>query len=224
MKERLLVALARPQVLVALLLLIAALGLALSVPRREPPPRAVIDLEVPSPTLREQQVTVVVVDELGLERERSVTLPLPEGDTARLTAVFAELRQLSFEQGVWPAALPVPRLFVSGTTLVVDVRVPEPVGVSVEQESALLRSLGGADQRAQHGAGGVPARRAPDRHAAGARGGGVRARRGALGGAPLRLSRSAQGYMRVSMRGNGMTWRMCCTPVTQARKRSRPMP
>jgi len=147
LKERLLVALARPQVLVALLLLIAALGLALSVPRREPPPRAVIDLEVPSPTLREKQVTVVVVDELGLERERSVTLPLPEGDTARLTAVFAELRQLSFEQGVWPAALPVPRLFVSGTTLVVDVRVPEPVGVSVEQESALLRSLVGTAQR-----------------------------------------------------------------------------
>lgn len=33
-----------------------------------------------------------------------------------------------------------------------------------------------------------------------------------------------QGYIRVNMRGNGMTSRRCGTPVIHARNRSRPMP
>ncbi len=145
MKERLVKALFRPQVIVAFLLLVAALALLLSTPRLEPAERMTIDLRAPRPSLSEQEATLVLVDEVGEERARTVTLQLPEGEAARMAALFEELRRLSMEQGVWPADLPVPRLFLTGSgrgaTLVVDVLTPVPVGVSVEQERAILRSL-----------------------------------------------------------------------------------
>lgn len=157
MRQRLLAALATPQVLVALLLTVGALGLLLSVPRPEAPPPVTIELGSTEEVLREGEATLVVVDEVGQERETTRTLPLPEGATARLTAVLAELRAASIMQGVWPAELPAPRVFLlpsgRGQVAVVDMQVPQPVGVSVEQESAILRSLVATAQR--NGAGEV---------------------------------------------------------------------
>lgn len=149
MRERLLAASATPQVLVALLLLIGALALLLAVPRRPAPERTVIDLGTTEATT-EQEATLVVVDEVGLERAATVRLQLPAAQspaagTARLTAVLVALRERSMQQGVWPPELPTPLVFLlpasRGTVAVIDMQVPESVGVSVEKERALHRSL-----------------------------------------------------------------------------------
>src|SRR5690606_22562373 len=124
---------------------ILALALLLGSPRPETPPPVTIELGAAEEVLREQEATLVVVDEVGLERATTSQLPLPEGQTGRLTAILAQLREASMQQGVWPADLPAPRLFLlpngRGQIAVIDMQVPQPVGVSVEQESAILRSL-----------------------------------------------------------------------------------
>ncbi len=140
-----LAALVTPQVLGALLLTVGALALLLSAPRIPPPTPVTIELGSAEAVLRQQDATIVVVDELGLERSATHSLQLPEDQAGRLTAVLATLREASMLQGVWPEALPAPRVFAlparGGFLALIDVQVPEPVGVSVEQESALLRSL-----------------------------------------------------------------------------------
>lgn len=150
--RRLLRAAATPQVLVPLLLLTFALTLLLGAPRRPAPSPVTLQLQAPKPALSEQEVTIVVVDEVGLERATSLRMQLPPEGSQRLTAVLARLREASLQQGVWPAELPAPRAFVfsqgSGRVAVVDMLVPHPVGVSVQQESALLRSLQATAQRA----------------------------------------------------------------------------
>lgn len=145
MRERLLAALATPQVLVALLLTVGALGLLLGAPRREPPGRVTIETGVREAVLVERAVTLVVVDEVGLERSFETLLELPEGRAAQLTGVMAALREQSIMQGVWPADLPAPQVFLApsgrGDVAVIDMQVPQSVSVSVEAERAILRSL-----------------------------------------------------------------------------------
>lgn len=142
---RLFLAVATPQVLCALLLLVGTLALLLSVPRNAPPPRVSIDLSAPSAPLRDQKVRLVVVDEVGQERVREVSLALPEGAAGRIGRVLTALRDASMQQGVWPAELPAPAVFVRGegrsAVAVIDMQLDGPVGVGVEQELALLRSL-----------------------------------------------------------------------------------
>lgn len=151
MRQRLLAALAAPQVLVALLLTIGALALLLSVPRRAAPAAVTIELETAGAVLSQQDATIVVVDEVGLERAVVASLQLPEGPGARLAAILTELRRLSMQQGVWPAGLAAPKVFVlpgaQGAVAVIDLQVPQPVAISVELESALMRSLVGTAQR-----------------------------------------------------------------------------
>ena len=151
MRERVLAALATPQVLVALLLVIGALALLLNAPRLPAPAPVVIEFSSTEEVLSEQEAVLVVVDELRLERATTVRLPLPTGQTGRLTAVLAQLREASMLQGVWPAELPAPRVFLlpseRGQVAVIDMVVEQPVGVSVEQEAALLRSLVATAQR-----------------------------------------------------------------------------
>lgn len=151
MKERVLAALATPQVLVALLLVIGALALLLNAPRLPAPTPVVIEFGSTEEVLSEQEAVLVVVDELGLERATTVRLQLPEGQTGRLTAVLAQLREASVLQGVWPVELPAPRVFLlpseRGQVAVIDMQVEQPVGVNVEQEAAILRSLVATAQR-----------------------------------------------------------------------------
>lgn len=151
MKERVLAALATPQVLVALLLVIGALALLLNAPRLPAPTPVVIEFGSTEEVLSEQEAVLVVVDELGLERATTVRLQLPEGQTGRLTAVLAQLREASMLQGVWPVELPAPRVFLlpseRGQVAVIDMQVEQPVGVNVEQEAAIQRSLVATAQR-----------------------------------------------------------------------------
>lgn len=151
MRDRLLAALVTPQVLVALLLALGGLALLLGAPRTEAPAPVVIDLETPEPELRDQDTIFVVVDEVGQERVVSERLALPDGAGARLAIVIARLRELSMQQGVWPVQLPAPGVYVvqgpRGPAAVIDLHVPEPVGVSVVQETALARTLLGTAQR-----------------------------------------------------------------------------
>jgi len=151
LRRRLLAALATPQVLVALLLAGGALGLLLNVPRVESPAPVSIELGATEEVLSVQDATLVVVDELGLERTTTLRVALPLGATARLQAVLAQLREASQLQGVWPQELPAPRVFLLPTgrasVAVIDMLVPQPVGVSVEQESAILRSITATVQR-----------------------------------------------------------------------------
>lgn len=151
MRTRLLAALATPQVLVALLLAIGGLALLLGAPRTPVVESVVIELGAAEQVLREQDAAFVVVDELGLERVAVERLPLPENQGERLGVVLERLRELAIQQGVWPQELPAPQVFVvqnpGGPVAVVNVSVPQPVGVSVEQESALARALAATVQR-----------------------------------------------------------------------------
>lgn len=146
-----LAAIATPQVLVALLFVIFALGFLASGPRSESPPQVTIDLEVATAPLSEQEATLLIVDAAGVERATTVRLPLPSGATGRLATVLEHLRERSMVEGVWPPELPAPKAYVVGSgqrpVAVIDMQVPVPVGVSVEQEAALLRTLVGTALR-----------------------------------------------------------------------------
>ncbi|MDT3682084.1 MAG: hypothetical protein ROY82_06355 [Truepera sp.] len=142
---RLLRAAATPQVLVAALLLIAATGLVGPRQRRSSTPPPNIDVTRAQEQLTPQEVRLVLVDAAGLERTSNVRLQLPAGASQRLAAVMAALRDSLVQLGVWPAELPAPRVFVETfdrrKVAVVDMEVVTPIGVSVAQELAILRSL-----------------------------------------------------------------------------------
>jgi len=142
---RLLRAAATPQVLVAALLLVAAIGLVGPRQRRSSTPPPDIDVTRAQEQLTPQDVRLVLVDATGLERTSTVRLPLPPGASQRMAAVMAVLRDSLLQLGVWPAELPAPRVFVETfdrrKVAVIDMRVEAPVGVSVAQELAILRSL-----------------------------------------------------------------------------------
>lgn len=142
--RRLLGAAATPQALVGALLLLAALA-QLRPPQWRPGPLPSIVTEPAVADLSGQEVRLVLHDEAGLERSQRLTLPLPPGASGRLAAVLAALRAELVLAGVWPEDLPVPRTFVETferrQVAVIDVLVPTPVGVSVAQELAILRSI-----------------------------------------------------------------------------------
>lgn len=87
----------------------------------------------------------MIVDESGLERSRTLLVAVPQGASQRLAAVLAVLRAELVQVGVWPSDLPAPRVFVDTferqRVAIIDMLVPQPVGVSVAQELAMLRSL-----------------------------------------------------------------------------------
>ncbi|HET9025987.1 MAG TPA: hypothetical protein VFN07_00465 [Trueperaceae bacterium] len=142
--RRLLRAVATPQVLVACLLLVAALS-QLRSPAWRPEQEPSIAIDRANPPLPEQEVRLVIVDESGLERSRTVRVAVPEGASQRLSVVLGALRAELVQVGVWPSDLPAPRVFVDTLerqrVAVIDMLVPQPVGVSVGQELAMLRSL-----------------------------------------------------------------------------------
>lgn len=142
---RLLKAAITPQVLVASLLLLAALGLLASGGRRAAPTAPVIDLGQRPPRTETEEVRLQLVDEKGLERGVTTQVPLPKDASLRLSAVLGALREELVTSGTWPAALPGPRVFIveveGRKVAVIDLRVPTGLGVSVGQELAIYRSL-----------------------------------------------------------------------------------
>lgn len=141
---RLLRAIATPQVLVACLLVGVAIA-QLGGPAGRPAPLPNIAIDRTAPPLPEQDVRLVIVDAGGLERSRTLSLAVPQGDSQRLAAVLVALRGELVQAGVWPADLPAPRVFVDTferqKVAIIDMLVPLPVGVSVAQELAMLRSM-----------------------------------------------------------------------------------
>lgn len=132
-----------PQVLIGVLLVIAAVASSLA-PSYGVAPAPTIALGSPDSALAEVDVRLVIHDSAGLERSVLARLPVPEGASQRLATILAALRDELVISGTWPAALPAARVFVESfdrrTVAVID--MPRTaVGVSVAQELAILRSL-----------------------------------------------------------------------------------
>lgn len=146
--ERLRRVLAKPHVLLALLLLIASAlfafrGSGARAPKPEPVETGTATLGAGVPT----EVRLLLVDENGLQRPRFETVRIPQDDTGRIAAIVAALRRVLVGADVWPAGLPVPTVFaqrIDGKAVaVLDLRPSPDVAVSVGQELQLLRSIEG---------------------------------------------------------------------------------
>lgn len=146
-RSRLLRALLTPQVLVACLLLIAALALLLSVDVLQPGDPPTVELVAAEEALSQVDVRLVLVDQEGLEWQRSERIAAPDSVPGRLEAVLASLRLALLEVGVWPDGLPAPTVFLETfdrvDVAVIDLQPSDEVAVSVVQELALVRALTG---------------------------------------------------------------------------------
>lgn len=134
-----------PQVLVAGLLLVAALALLLSVPNLRPGPAPVVNLTSEDDLLTAQDVRLVLVDAAGLEWQRDANIAAPTDAPRRFEAILDALRSELLAEGVWPAGLPTPRVYVETydreVVAVVDVAAGGVIAVSVAQEQALVRAI-----------------------------------------------------------------------------------
>lgn len=144
-RGKLVAALLTPQVLVAALLLMGALGLVFSVERVDAPPPPTVDLSQVEPATVGFEARLVLVDDAQLEWQRVVRIESPDSPPQRLGAVLAELRQALLAESLWPAALPAPLVYLEtidrAVYAVLDIRTPESVSVSVARERALLRAI-----------------------------------------------------------------------------------
>ncbi len=143
--RRLLDALLTPHALAALLVFLASIALLAASAERKVAPMDDVDITPPDTPSTIEDVRLVLVDDAGLEWSRVVQVALPERGSERMTAVIDALRAALVEEDLWPRALPTPRVFVETfdrrSVAVIDVRVPQPVGVAVARERALLRAL-----------------------------------------------------------------------------------
>lgn len=149
-RARLFRALLTPQVIVAALLLVAAVALLLGVDVLEPREPPTVDLVTTEETLTAVDVRLVLVDLAGLEWQRSARISAPESVPGRLEAVLGALRESLMEEGVWPAGLAAPTVFLEtfdrASVAIIDLHPGDDVAVSVVQEMALLRALTGTAQ------------------------------------------------------------------------------
>lgn len=138
-----------PQVLLAALAFVLAVGFAVTgAGSRVPPPPSLAGTDVALP-VRTEEVRYVVVDARGLERPGFADVDLPAGvddANARLTAALDALRTDLQALGVWPEAVPAPAGFVVQLDrlrlAVVDVPPITPgTTVDVGRELTVVRSL-----------------------------------------------------------------------------------
>lgn len=145
MLKHLTAAVLTPQVLVAALLVIGASALLSSVPQTRPGPAPVVDLTSADDLLTTQDVRLVLVDAAGLEWQRDASIEAPTDPPRRFAAVLGALREALLAEGVWPAGLPTPDVFVETfdreVVAVVDVAAGGVIEVSVAQEQALVRAI-----------------------------------------------------------------------------------
>ena len=137
-------ALLRPEPFLALLILLVALVYFLLSAQDSRPPAPQIEISQPEQRVLEtREVRLVRYDASGLENPAFVEVALPEASGEQLAAILAALRESM--QGVWPADLPVPLVFVETvgrqTVAVLDFRPTAPVSLTVAQERRLLRSV-----------------------------------------------------------------------------------
>lgn len=145
MLKRLAEAALTPQVLVAALLVVGAAALLLSVPLTRPLPPPVVNLTSADDLLTTQDVRLVLVDTAGLEWQRDASIAAPTDAPRRFEAIVGALRDALLAEGVWPAGLPTPRVYVETfdreVVAVVDVVAGGVIEVSVAQEQALVRAI-----------------------------------------------------------------------------------
>lgn len=141
-------ALVAPHVVLAAVVLVASAVFVLRGSGMRTP--TVQHVEIGEPTTAAAvptEVRLLLVDAQGLQRPRFETLPLPPDPAGRLAAVLAALRATLMSDGVWPADLPTPTVFVQDidgrSVAVLDLRPARDVAVSVRQELQLLRSIQG---------------------------------------------------------------------------------
>lgn len=145
LRDKLVKALLTPQVLVAVLLLVAAVALLTGIRRVQPPAAPVVDLGAAAAQTVSFDARLVLADDAQLEWQKVVRIDAPDTPPLRLAAVLAALRQALLDEGLWPTALPAPFVYLEtidrAVYAVLDVRTPEPIAVSVARERALLRAI-----------------------------------------------------------------------------------
>ena len=143
-----------PQVLIALLLLLAALVYALRAPSAPAPPPTVALQPADVEPLPLVEVDLVLAEPGELERVVFVPARLPEDPAGRLEAIFAALRTELVDARVWPEEVPAPTVFlqrIDGSDIaVLDFMVPDGATRDVEAELRLVRSVEATADR--HGA------------------------------------------------------------------------
>lgn len=136
---------ASPQVLLALLALIAALIYALSSRAAQPAPPVLLQEVAEERELERRSVVLYVVQgELVQPIAREVETIVDDAG-ADLEVLIAALRLELLERGVWPEALPTPTVFVveleRRPNVVLDLPADVLPSMSVRDEATILTSL-----------------------------------------------------------------------------------
>jgi hypothetical protein len=108
------------------------------------PPRGeqfqTIDQTIADVPVQTREVELVVISPTTFTGDsRYVQLELSEDVALAYRAILERLRERA--SGVWPAALPVPNVFMVQNTVVLDFDMPEPILVSIAQERALIQTI-----------------------------------------------------------------------------------
>lgn len=134
-----------PQFLLALLVLILAM-VAIIATTEDPP--EIIEYALPvieEETLLPEEVRLVTFDQFSLEIPLRVSVEVPRNPTGRLRVIVGALVATLDLQGIWPAGLELPDVFLvdmdGSATAVLDFRPPEDLDFSQEAERRLLRSI-----------------------------------------------------------------------------------
>lgn len=139
-----------PPVILALLALLGAVTAVLIVRPEEVTARPFELPAIEEQVLNEEEVRLITFDRFNLEIPLRQTLALPPDEPGRIRVITAAVReQLSGEGGAWPAALPLPLIYLvdsSGEQLVVvDLAVSAagefPVADQLRVRTSLERTL-----------------------------------------------------------------------------------
>lgn len=135
---------ARPQVLVAAIVLLGSAWFALWARPSDPPPPPDLDPEraTSAPTTLREVTLYRVAD--GIATPIPSEVPSAQGDSARMQAVVDALRAALVESGDWPASLPAPAVYAlrieRDDAVVLDLPSQDG-GVDVAAERTILASI-----------------------------------------------------------------------------------
>lgn len=145
-RSLLLRALSRPQVIIASLLLLGAAALYFAPPSFRQPDSQEFSLpEIAPAETASGEITLVTYDQYNLEASVVIAAELPLDAAQHLQSVLTALRSSLQADGLWPAGLPLPQVFVETLNrqrmAVLDFRPPADLQLTVARELRLLQSL-----------------------------------------------------------------------------------
>lgn len=144
-RASLLLALSRPQVLVAFVLLFGAAALFLTPLKGDQPEGEFLLPEITPAETVMAEVRLVTYDQFNLEVVTGKQLLVPLAPAQQLAAVLGLLQVELQHNGDWPATLSAPAVFVETLnrqrTAVLDFRPTAALTLSVAQELRLLQSI-----------------------------------------------------------------------------------